>query len=290
MFDGESIRRKLVMTKEKRVLQLYLIFVLAISAVVQAVWIYSGDTGSPVSQLLMVIPMAVAFVLKLIFYKKQNPLRFRAGKPLYYLLAVIIPLCYIGLGYILYWLFVPGTFAGTDVLIEAVTNTMGIPNLPLAIVIVFSLSILLSMIGSLGEEAGWRGLMYPIMHGLWGRNKALIVSGLIWAVWHIPLMIGGVYNLGAPLWYGIPMFIIQVLALTVVVSWLSIKSNSVWPAAIWHTMQNFLNQFVFRSMTTIENSVYFIDETGIISTVSVVLFAVFILVFGKFDKQIYVNK
>jgi membrane protease YdiL (CAAX protease family) len=97
-------------------------------------------------------------------------------------------------------------------------------------------------------------------------------------------MIGGVYNLGTPLWYGIPMFIIQILALTVIVSWLTIKSNSIWPAAIWHAIQNFTNQFLFRSMTTFENSAFFIDETGFISTLSAAFFAVLILVFGKFDK------
>ena len=157
-----------VLKKEKHVLRLYLILVFALSAVVQALWIYSGDAGSLISQLLMLVPLAVALVLKVIFYKKQNVLGFRAGKPIYYLLAAIIPLCYIGLGYMLYWVFVPGTYVGTDVLVAAVLNSTGIQNLPLAIIAVFGVSLVAGMIGSLGEEAGWRGLMYPIMHKLWG--------------------------------------------------------------------------------------------------------------------------
>jgi len=189
------------------------------------------------------------------------------------------------LGYAAYWLFVPGTYIGTGLLLEAATGAVPIQNLPVAVAIAFGSTILVSMIGSLGEEVGWRGLMYPIMHRLWGRNRALITSGLIWAVWHMPLIIGGVYNTGAALWYAIPMFTVQILAMTVIVSWLRTKSGSVWPAAIWHTMQNFINQVVFRSMTTVDNSAYFIDETGFISTLSVVLFAVLILVFGKFDKK-----
>ena len=79
------------MVKEKRVLKLYLVFVFAISAVIQAIWIYSGDAVSLISQLLMVLPMTVALVLKLIFYRKQSLLGFCIGKPIYYLLAVIIP-------------------------------------------------------------------------------------------------------------------------------------------------------------------------------------------------------
>jgi membrane protease YdiL (CAAX protease family) len=273
-----------MMEKEKRVLKHFLIFTLAISALVQAGIIFSGGSVTIFGPVLMLVPMAIAVVLKLLFYRKQSLLGFRLGKPLYYLLALIIPLAYIALGYALYWLFVPGTFAGTGVLVETVLNIFHHPNLFVSMVATLIITIFGSSLFGLGEEAGWRGLMYPIMHKLWGRNKALLASGFIWAAWHIPMMVGADYNAGTPLWYGIPMFIFQVIALNVIASWLVVKSNSVFPAAVWHGTQNFLNQIVFRSMTAVENSAYFIDETGFISTLSAAMFAVLILVFGKFDK------
>jgi len=135
-----------------------------------------------------------------------------------------------------------------------------------------------------GEEAGWRGLMYPIMHKLWGRDKALIISGCVWAVWHLPLLIGGVYMPGASIAYQIPVFIIDILAITVIVSWLRMKSNSVWPAALFHAMHNFLDQTVFTSMTGGADRAYFVSETGFITTLFTVLFAALILAFGKFNR------
>jgi len=126
--------------------------------------------------------------------------------------------------------------------------------------------------------------MYPIMHKLWGRNKALIISGSIWTAWHLPLLIGGDYMAGAPLLYRVPMFIIQILALNVIVSWLRMKSGSVWPAVLWHISQNFLNQLVFAAMTKAGDSAYFISETGFITTLCAVISAVLVLVFGKFSK------
>ena len=38
-------------------------------------------------------------------------------------------------------------------------------------------------------------------------------------------------------------------------------------------------------MTSVDNSTYFISETGFITTLLAVLFAVLILVFGKFEKS-----
>ncbi len=273
------------MTKEKHALRLYLIIVFVLSAAVQALWIASGDAGSLISQLLMVIPMIAALAVKAVFYGKQALLGFRAGTPVYYLFAVLLPLGYIGLGYALYWLFVPGTYAGPDTLIRAAAGAVPIGSIPLAVLVAYGVTLLGSMIGSLGEEAGWRGFMYPNMQKMWGRNRALLVSGLIWAAWHVPLMLGGVYNVGTPLWYGIPLFILHILALNVIASWLMVKSGSVWPAAIWHAMQNFLNQVVFRSMTAVENSAYFIDETGFISTLSAVLCAALLIAFGRFNAR-----
>jgi len=272
------------LTKEKRALTLYLIFVFVISAPIEALWIYYGQAGTNLAALLMLVPAIIAIILKIIFFRKQSMLGLGAGKPIYYLYAILIPLAYIGLSYLLYWLIVPGTFAGTGVLVDAITKTINIQNLPLAIAAVFGGTILANIPVTFGEEAGWRGLMYPIMHKLWGRNKALVISGGIWAIWHLPLLIAGVYMPGASVLYQIPVFIVDIFAMTVIVSWLRTKSNSVWPCVLWHIMHNFLDQNVFTSMTGGATRAYFVSETGFITTLFAVLFAVLILVFGKFNK------
>jgi len=272
------------MKKEKRALALYLILVFVISAPIEAAWIINGQAGAGFGALLMLVPAIVAIALKLIFFRKQSLLGLGIGKPVYYLFAVIIPLAYIGLSYALYWLFVPGAFAGPGVLTAAISNSIHIRSLPAAIAAVAVLSILMNIPFTFGEEAGWRGLMYPIMHRLWGRNAALVISGGVWAVWHLPLLIGGVYMPGAPLFYRIPMFIIQIISIAVVASWLRMKSNSVWPAVLWHAVHNFLDQAVFTAMTGGAYRAYFVSETGFITTLFAVLCAALIFVFGRFEK------
>jgi len=272
------------MGKERRVLALYLILVFALSAPIEAAWIYRGQAGAGVAPLLMLVPAVSAVILKLIFFRKQSLLGLGAGKPIYYLYAAAIPLAYIGLSYLLYWLFVPGTFAGTGALVGSVSSAIKIRNLPAAMALAFGLTIIANIPVTFGEEAGWRGLMYPVMHRLWGRNRALIISGGVWAAWHLPLLIAGVYMPGAPVFYQIPMFIVQILSLTVVASWLRMKSGSVWPAVLWHIMHNFLDQLVFAAMTGGAGRAYFVSETGFITTLFAVLSAALILIFGKFGK------
>ena len=275
------------MKKEKRVLALYLILVFAISAPLEAIWIIYGEAADNIVALVMIVPAIIAIILKLVFFRKQRLLGLNIGKPIYYLYAVMIPAIYFGLSYLLYWLFVPGTFVGASLIVNAVSDIkiLNIQSLPVVIVVAILVTIITNIPLTFGEEAGWRGLMYPIMHKLWGRNKALIMSGCVWAVWHFPGIIWGDYNAGAHILYQIPMFTIHILSATVIASWLRVKSSSVWPAVLWHAMHNFLDQGVFRSMTSVDNSTYFISETGFITTSFAVLFAVLILVFGKFEKS-----
>ena len=41
---------------------------------------------------------------------------------------------------------------------------------------------------SLGEELGWRGYLLPRLIHL-GRDRALVLVGLVWAAWHLPMIL-----------------------------------------------------------------------------------------------------
>ncbi|MBB2911916.1 membrane protease YdiL (CAAX protease family) [Streptosporangium becharense] len=100
----------------------------------------------------------------------------------------------------------------------------------------FLIAPLINTIAAFGEEWGWRGWLLPWLAPL-GTWKALLVSGLIWGLWHFPLTLRG-YNypeLGA---WAAPTFMIFCVAFGALLGWSRLRSGSVWPAAIGHGSLN----------------------------------------------------
>ena len=273
------------MENNRKALKVYLIITFILSAIIEGVWIYFGElaTQAGISTLLMCIPLIVAILVSRKFYKKQNALGFNRCNFVYIILAILIPLIYLVLSYGLFWLFAKGSYTGNlSELIGYTANYSG-KEIPDSIAIIISLVITfpVCVITALGEEAGWRGFMYPVMQRIWGWKKAIFLSGCIWAVWHLPLVITGLYLPDIVMIYRIPAFIIEVFAITVIITWIRMKSNSVWTAILFHVIHNYLDQVILQSLTKNTNRAYFVGETGIITIFFTALIAVLILVFAR---------
>jgi membrane protease YdiL (CAAX protease family) len=77
---------------------------------------------------------------------------------------------------------------------------------------------------ALGEEIGWRGYLLPRLMPL-GKVKAYILSGLVWGLWHTPLVLIGFTYSNQPI-LGSLMFIAMTTALGVYINELTIQNNS----------------------------------------------------------------
>lgn len=88
-----------------------------------------------------------------------------------------------------------------------------------------------------GEEIGWRGYMLPRLVRLAGIPTAVVVSGVVWGLWHAPIILLG-YNYARP---GIDGLLLMVVGCTCVgawLSWLRVRGGSVWPAIFAHGALN----------------------------------------------------
>jgi membrane protease YdiL (CAAX protease family) len=99
---------------------------------------------------------------------------------------------------------------------------------------------LVNGIPTFGEEFGWRGYLQPKLMAL-GPRRAMALIGLIWGVWHWPvILMGHNYGLdyaGAP-FLGLPAMVWFTLILGTLLGWLTFRGGSVWPAVIGHAALN----------------------------------------------------
>ena len=88
------------------------------------------------------------------------------------------------------------------------------------------------LIGGLGEELAWRGLLHGqlIARGFW---RCTLVTGLLWALWHLPLTLQGYGYPQHPL-LGTALFILYVLAFAPVLTFIRLRGRSVLAPAILH--------------------------------------------------------
>ncbi|MDT9598133.1 CPBP family intramembrane glutamic endopeptidase [Sphingosinicella rhizophila] len=166
----------------------------------------------------------------------------------------LIPLFYILAAYILIWTTGAGGFAD-QANVDKIAESMGWQGMDNALVLIFFFLLLAftgtitSVSSALGEEIGWRGFLTPRLVALSSFTTGSIITGLIWALWHFPLIVAADYNGGTPWWYSTLCFAIMILGMSVILTWLRLKSGSLWPATLFHTTHNMFLQIYFQGIT-----------------------------------------
>jgi membrane protease YdiL (CAAX protease family) len=99
-------------------------------------------------------------------------------------------------------------------------------------------SALVVTLFTFGEEYGWRGYLLPRMLPL-GEIRASLLVGVIWGVWHLPLLLAGLNYPGVNVWLAIVIFTFVTVALSFTYTWFYVASSgSVMVAAVFHASTN----------------------------------------------------
>ncbi len=254
--NNRSIGKKAFLT--------FFAIVILLSAVVETMICRGGPEW--IYLVLMWIPAMAAIVANCVsFWENKEPFSlkklfakggFRKCKLRYVLLGCLLPLIYLLVPYMIYWRIYPENFAYHGVSLVVILKDI----LPVLVI-----GTLISMLSAVGEEIGWRGFMVPALVERLGLNKTLLISSLFWCCWHLPLLIGGDYMPGTPLWFQIPAFVLCIFPVGVMIGLLTLQSGSVWPAAFLHAAHNNYDQAVFAVITAGANKMYFISETGVLT-------------------------
>ena len=95
----------------------------------------------------------------------------------------------------------------------------------------------LNFVTCFGEEWGWRGYLLPKVSEHFSTIPTLLITGIIWGLWHAPLTIIG-HNYGIGYWgfpfTGIAMMCVFCIVGGIFLSYVTLKTKSCIPAILGH--------------------------------------------------------
>lgn len=142
----------------------------------------------------------------------------------------------------------------------------------------FTLGILFNMVFTFGEEFGWRGYLLPKLAPL-GGVWAAIITGVIWGLWHAPVIVLDGYNYPGNPPLGVLMMVVFTTALGVIFAWFRFRSGSVWPSTLSHAAFN--AQAGFGVLFLSPGNPLLRPPIGLIGLAPMIVFAIWLIVTGR---------
>ncbi len=173
----------------------------------------------------MLTPMVAALIMR-IFVSKEG-VKGSLGllrSPRYYLAALIVPAVFVTAVVLIVQALGLGEFRWSEATWFAY---------PILLVIALPTTLF-----TFGEEYGWRGYLLPRLLPL-GEIRASVLLGMIWALWHLPLLLAGLNYPGVNIILAIIVFTFVTVALSFTYTWFYVASSgSVLVAAVFHASTN----------------------------------------------------
>jgi membrane protease YdiL (CAAX protease family) len=207
----------------------------------------------------------------------------------YWIAAWLLPAVLTVLGAGLYFLVFPDQFGWLEPMRQSLAEAEAQTGQPmpfsaemlLAITVVSALTIAIPInaVGAFGEEFGWRAYLLPKLLPL-GPRRAVLVLGVIWGVWHWPLIaIGHNYGLEYPYapFPGMLAMLWFTTVVGIVLAWLTLRGGSVWPAVIAHAGLNAIAGIGVRVASGDPNLLLGPTPAGLIGSLPFAVLATWIL-------------
>ncbi|MHB1417442.1 MAG: CPBP family intramembrane glutamic endopeptidase [Chloroflexota bacterium] len=247
-------------------LAIYLAIVVVASGILDWIIIQSGEStsGQGAVALLMWVPGLASIVARLVQREGFHDISLRLGGRQGLRQAAIGWLFPLGVGVLAYGVawsagLVSFTLPATDYFPSATS-----PVVKFALSLVLGLTILTvgGMLTAAGEELGWRGYMLTRLIDA-GLPHPVLLSGLIWAAWHMPLVLSGLYvGMQGPL--SIVMFVVSVVSISYVWARLRLNSGSIWPVIVAHGAWNAIIRGTFDSFAGGSVASPWVGESGVL--------------------------
>jgi membrane protease YdiL (CAAX protease family) len=191
----------------------------------------------------MLLPSLIGLILVIVLRVTGGKETFKSigmagGRPMLWLLLGLGVVAFFGLQTLLNMLFKMGQAVDLQALFAQIPAT-GIPQPALFAIIVFQTIVLgpfLGLLVTFGEEYGWRGYLQPALYGL-GKVKGVALLGVIWGIWHWPVIWMGYNFPGNPI-LGSLLMVLYCVGLGFFLGYAVLKAKGLWIAAFLHALAN----------------------------------------------------
>ena len=239
----------------KRNIWVYLTIVFIVSFALQYGIYLKGGVESKafrwMAQILMWVPGLLAIGMRIVTKEGFKNAGLRIGKLKYYPLAIFLPVLItflymfisLGLGLSGYNSelinFKGGWVSfGKGIGMVLGTNSQTVVCFILNFIVTMIFGSVFAGILTMGEELGWRSYLLPKMTHNFGLMKGILLIGVIWGYWHFPIILMG-YNF--PQYPVLGAFILMpfsTVCLGTISGFLYFKSESLFPAVLFHSSVN----------------------------------------------------
>ena len=205
--------------------------------------------------ILMWSPGIAALLTCRIMKLDIGTLGWKWGKGRWQWIAFLTPITY---GLIAYFIIWTAGFGGVPdpKFLEEVGYHLGLVGwTPMATVLIgvliFGAVGMIWHVGSsLGEEIGWRGFLTPQLLRITSFPIASLITGLAWAVWHMPIIYFTKYNAGpVDLHLQMANFTLMAVSISFIMTYFLLKTGSLWSATIIHAAHNAYILSILQPMT-----------------------------------------
>lgn len=240
---------------------------------------------------LMFTPAISVIISKIVCKEKFKDLYIRPnfkGNVKWYVCSYFLTPFIAYIGAIIYFLIFKNEFdpLNSRYAIEAGITSLNeyISSLLLVIPLAILVNPIMGIIQCFGEELAWRGYLLPKLSEKLSIQKAVLINGVIWGLWHSPIIAMG-YNYGNeyPI-LGIVAMILFCVVIGIISSYLFYRTKSIWCSILFHASINGIDKWTPSSMFMSNEVNRFVgpDLLGIIGGIGFIIIA--IILFGKLKK------